>query len=333
MPAEFEYDVFLSYSSKDVHVVRPVAERLRVDGVRVWFDQWMLKAGMNIPREIEQGLARSKRLVLCISENVSDWTQLESGTFRFDDPLNKQGRFIPLKLDDAPVSKTLAQFLFIDWREEKREEEYPKLLEACRARVLPVVDTPSDAVSGAGTPPLSAPLSQRLVTYALGLFLGLVIGWFVLPLLELVPQPHQRELVTPSSTLMAIIAVVFQFYGYRRWSNHELAPYFTRTLVAAVAAMVLFLIVHTFTTVTIETTPGNSMSFVTGFTRPHREPCPAEVSDALCIERLSSNLSNISSFWGDGRIKAAVLALKLSYLAATSALGALVGLIVLSRRR
>jgi hypothetical protein len=31
----------------------------------------------------------------------SDWAQLEAGTFRFRDPLNKEGRFIPLRLDDA----------------------------------------------------------------------------------------------------------------------------------------------------------------------------------------------------------------------------------------
>jgi len=43
-------------------------------------------------------------LVLCMSANAfaSDWAQLESGTFRFRDPLNKERRFIPLRLDDAP---------------------------------------------------------------------------------------------------------------------------------------------------------------------------------------------------------------------------------------
>ena len=33
----------------------------------------------------------------------SDWAQLESGTFRFCDPLNKERRFLPLRLDDAPM--------------------------------------------------------------------------------------------------------------------------------------------------------------------------------------------------------------------------------------
>ena len=40
MPDQFHYDVFLSHSAKDKAVVRPLAERLRKDGVKVWFDEW-----------------------------------------------------------------------------------------------------------------------------------------------------------------------------------------------------------------------------------------------------------------------------------------------------
>ena len=104
MPGEFPYDVFLSHSAKDKAVVRPLAERLRADGVKVWFDEWVLKPGDSIPSKIEEGLERSRVLVLWMSANAfgSDWAQLESGTFRFRDPLNKERRFIPLRLDDAP---------------------------------------------------------------------------------------------------------------------------------------------------------------------------------------------------------------------------------------
>ena len=53
MPAEFQYDVFLSHSAKDKAVVRPLAERLRQDGLKVWLvpakrlredgvDEWLL---------------------------------------------------------------------------------------------------------------------------------------------------------------------------------------------------------------------------------------------------------------------------------------------------
>ena len=100
----------------------------------MWFDEWVLKPGDSIPAKIEEGLEHSRVLVLCMSANAfgSDWAQLEAGTFRFRDPLNKERRFIPLRLDDAPIKGSLAQFLYINWRPADREQEYPKLLEACR---------------------------------------------------------------------------------------------------------------------------------------------------------------------------------------------------------
>src|SRR5215831_20608277 len=129
----FPFDVFLSYSAKDKAVVRALAERLRQDGLRVWFDDWALKLGDSIPSKIEQGLEHSRVLVLCMSANAfgSDWASLESQTFRFRDPLNKDRRFIPLRLDDAPPKGSLAQFAYIDWRPEAQESQFAQLLAAC----------------------------------------------------------------------------------------------------------------------------------------------------------------------------------------------------------
>jgi hypothetical protein len=136
MPSDFPYDVFLSHSAKDKAVVRELAERLRKDGITVWYDEWALKPGDNIPAKIEEGLESSRVLMLCMSANAfgSDWSQLEAATFRFRDPLNKQRRFLPVRLDDAPIKGSLAQFLYINWLPASREQEYPKLLEACCAQ-------------------------------------------------------------------------------------------------------------------------------------------------------------------------------------------------------
>jgi small GTP-binding protein len=134
MADDFRYDVFLSHSSKDKAVVRAVAERLRTDGVQVWFDEWELKPGDNIHAKIEEGLEHSRVLILCMSAHAfdSDWAQLESGTFRFRDPLNRERRFIPLRLDNAPIKGSLAQFSYINWQPKCRKKEYAKLLESCR---------------------------------------------------------------------------------------------------------------------------------------------------------------------------------------------------------
>jgi hypothetical protein len=137
MPDEFAYDVFLSYSAKDKAVVRDVAKRLKKEGLRVWFDEWVLKPGDSIPAKIEEGLERSRVLVLCMSANAfgSDWAQLESSTFRFRDPLNKERRFVPLRLDNTPIKGSLAQFLHIDWHSTDAEEQCVRILEICRSAI------------------------------------------------------------------------------------------------------------------------------------------------------------------------------------------------------
>jgi small GTP-binding protein len=140
-PPKFAYDVFLSSSPKDKAISRTIAKRLQGDGLRVWFDDWEIRPGDSIPAKIEQGLEHSRVLVLCMSANAfgSDWAQLEASTFRFRDPLDKERRFILLRLDDAPIKGSLAQFLYISWRAEDCEQEYAKLLEACREPTQPPV--------------------------------------------------------------------------------------------------------------------------------------------------------------------------------------------------
>ena len=147
----FLFDVFLSHSSKDKAVVRKVAKRLKKDGLRVWFDEWEIKPGASIPQKIEEGLEQSRVLVLCMSANAfgSEWAQLEAGTFRFRDPMNRELRFIPLRLDDAEIKGSLAQFLYVDWR---GKDGYGKLLEACKPAREVVEASASDSV---GEPPKS----------------------------------------------------------------------------------------------------------------------------------------------------------------------------------
>ncbi len=132
MTYPFEFDVFLSHSSLDKPTVRALAERLRQDGVRVWFDEWEIQPGDSIFSKVEYGLENARLLVLCMSQHAfnSDWATLEAQTARFRDPLNKNRRFLPLKLDNTPAKGTLAQFLYIDWRDQT-DAEYEKLRQVC----------------------------------------------------------------------------------------------------------------------------------------------------------------------------------------------------------
>jgi hypothetical protein len=130
----YRYDVFLSHSSADKPVVRELAERLKGVGLRVWFDSWQIRPGDHISTAIEDGLEHAAVLLFCMSANAfgSDWAQLESHTAIFRDPLNRDRRFVPLRLDDAPIKAMLRGYAYLDWRPRAdREAEWGRLLEAC----------------------------------------------------------------------------------------------------------------------------------------------------------------------------------------------------------
>lgn len=164
-PPGFEYDVFVSHSSRDTPEASQLAERLRRDGLRVWLDAWEIHPGDNIAAAVESGLEHSRVLVLCMSTNAfaSDWAQLEAGTFRFRDPLSAERRFLPVRLDDAPVRDSLRQFRYIDWRPPVREREYPRLLEACRPAMRLLTDWDAEGRQGEPEP---MQLSPGTMTYA-----------------------------------------------------------------------------------------------------------------------------------------------------------------------
>ena len=88
MSGNFQYDVFISHNSKDKVVVRDLAQRLKKDGLRVWFDEWEIKPGDSIPLKIEYGLEQSRTLLLAMSANAfaSDWVTLERHTALFPRP-------------------------------------------------------------------------------------------------------------------------------------------------------------------------------------------------------------------------------------------------------
>jgi small GTP-binding protein len=136
MTKEHQFDVFLSYASEDVAVVRAMAERLRSDGLRVWFDEWETQPGTTPEGALENGLEQSHALVFCMSANAfgAEWARLESSTFRFRDPLNRGRRFVPVRLDNSPAKRSLANIPHIDWTTRDNQSEYLKLLDACRAR-------------------------------------------------------------------------------------------------------------------------------------------------------------------------------------------------------
>jgi len=139
---DFRYDVFLSHNTGDKPQVRRLAERLKKAGLRVWFDEWVIRPGDDIYLAIERGLEAARAQVLCLSPAAvgSDWVTLERSTVLFRDPTNAGRRFIPLLLADCEVPDTLRRYRYVDFR-EGTDAAIRELLTACSPRVPPTAQT------------------------------------------------------------------------------------------------------------------------------------------------------------------------------------------------
>lgn len=77
---KYDYDVFISHATEDKNeIVRPLAEALIDQGVRVWYDEFELRIGDNLRRKIDEGLAQSRFGVVVLSQAFfeKNWTQYE----------------------------------------------------------------------------------------------------------------------------------------------------------------------------------------------------------------------------------------------------------------
>lgn len=85
MTDPFEYDVFLSFSSADEAIAKPIWQELCSNGLRVFWSNSTLKkeVGNSWFDIIEKSLERSKHMLLICSENSmnSKWVQIEYKAF------------------------------------------------------------------------------------------------------------------------------------------------------------------------------------------------------------------------------------------------------------
>ena len=74
------YDVFISHATEDKDAVaRPLAISLVSHGLKVWYDEFELRIGASLRRNIDLGLARSRFGVVVISPSflAKNWPQYE----------------------------------------------------------------------------------------------------------------------------------------------------------------------------------------------------------------------------------------------------------------
>lgn len=102
MTEKSDYNIFLSYSSKDQPWVSEFVATLKEAGVKAWFDVSDLAPGERWQEKIQKALRDSEILVVILSQNsiASPWTFFELGAAVAD-----QKRIIPIVTEDFDFSK------------------------------------------------------------------------------------------------------------------------------------------------------------------------------------------------------------------------------------
>lgn len=203
-----------------------------------------------------------------------------------------------------------------------------------------------------GSPPITppTPLARQyvrlVVGFSAGMALGLApfLGTFPIPgfraLLTLYPNESRLDLVTMGAFLMAVVAVVVQFYAGERLSADNLRRWFRRTtLVIGVALIALTVLVNEWV-VRIGTAESTTSFVIAGERLPYDGspgdevigcPCPTKMPDRICLLRLGAGDEGIPLCWDDKPRRRVNLALFASYFLLTGGFGTMIGLLILQR--
>ena len=116
-PPNKQYDIFIAHASEDKDFVTPLALSLTQKGLKVWYDDFVLKLGDSLRREIDKGLAQSRYGAVILSHNFfsKHWPQKELDGLAAKEQLGRKV-ILPIwhnidKEEVASYSPTLADII------------------------------------------------------------------------------------------------------------------------------------------------------------------------------------------------------------------------------
>lgn len=150
---QFEFDVFISYSSKDQDwVEQTLLPRVEQAGVKVCIDFRDFKLGRASLLNMQDAVRNSRHTVLVLTENWfgSQWTLFESVLTATNDPAGLQQRTIPLRLRKSEMPQDadfIANLTYVDFSRADREDlAWRQLLTALGKP--PKIEPPPSAAHG-----------------------------------------------------------------------------------------------------------------------------------------------------------------------------------------
>jgi ribosomal protein S8 len=165
--------VFLCYAHNDHEVVHKLHNRLKRDGVDVWFDEKKLLGGANWEYEIRKAVRENDVIIVCLSSqcNPSGFRQKEVEIALNEAALKPQEEIfvIPVRLEDCDVPE---QLKIRQWVDLFRRGGYLKLMESLNSRAAQlqrtVVELPKPNEAGPGPVEESRPAQTHNVFVNVG---------------------------------------------------------------------------------------------------------------------------------------------------------------------
>lgn len=168
-------DVFVSHSHADATFATELSSQLEAEEIvdkgvvrkiRVFLDQWDIKPGENIPHRLIDALDRARFVACLLSPEflTSDWANFEFTSVIAQDPLNRRGKLVGLRVRDVALDQrstlTLrAPFHMNNWLDFRRASDFTvgiqKLVSYIRGEPMPRGEK--------RTPLAGSPLVQRSV--------------------------------------------------------------------------------------------------------------------------------------------------------------------------
>ena len=117
-PAKFDYDVFISYSSKDKAWVRgELLKRIEQAGLKAFIDFRDFTRGAPSIKECERGVEKCRKTLIILTPNylTSGWGEFENIMAQTLDPANESLRLIPLLKEDCKKPLRIGTLTHIDF--------------------------------------------------------------------------------------------------------------------------------------------------------------------------------------------------------------------------
>jgi internalin A len=134
-PITFKWDVFISYSKKDISKVKAIVNDLEANNIRYWWDEEQIEPGDVVQDKIENGLRESRCVMPCLSRNQihSGWSRMEYRGVLNAVINGKTGqKILPLIIDDLEDEEIPISLNSFKYERRSHERGYNKLLQALK---------------------------------------------------------------------------------------------------------------------------------------------------------------------------------------------------------